>query len=832
MPEGVHPVRVRAVPDAQVAEHRRMVHSKPALLASLFLIGGIILALYVNIPLGVAFGLSLGVLFVCSALFLLRAKTGIVLLSFAILIVSLGFLRGTESIARKERNAVAEFISNHPKAAVWGRIFRLESYAMSRSKLLLANASLVTPEDTLRLASLRIEVRGSSLLDTLRAGDWLLTGGRFRIPEDPRVPGQMGRVRKAVIERIAAYLYIGDESKLLHIPSKEVSPARAIHVLRQKIIHILEIHLSPEASSLCRALFLGDRSGFSQEFRGQLNTTGLSHIFALSGLNVGLIASLVWLIAAIFGVPFTLRIWISLFATVLYVALGFGVPSVMRAGIMCSIFLVGHLIHRKVHVLNIIGSAAFLELLCWPMDLVDVGFQLSYLAVLGMVLTYSWMKAVAVKIFGYKLFSKPFVRSVAEVSFATFSAQIGTLPLLATVFGTVPFLGLFANLFAVPAFAILLWWEVFLLLTAPIIPWVATSVGVTINVFSSFLYAFVEWFSELPGASLATGYLSPIALAGTLIGLGIAWYQFGRFQWRRATIGALIILNALIWPQVIQSRKVNFEIYFLDVGNGDSILLHTPEGKAVLIDAGPAFASWDASWRILPALRSLGVQRLDALVLTHIEMDHIGGAQSLIREFPVEAIYTNGLPRKMKAYQNLLHEIKTQGIEVKPLLAGEILDELYPFPLWVLSPDSIWHAQGINQNQRSLVVRLDIGKTSALFTADIDSITEQRLLVWEDDIRSELLKVPHHGSKYSSSIAFLTAVQPEVAIITAGRRNPHGHPTEEVLTRLERLNIPFYITGKEGTLQWISDGEAIRKGWWRKSTLSLQWHLPTIDTAK
>ena len=434
-----------------------MVHAKPALIASLFLIGGIVLALHIDVSMSAALIVNFGVLLLCGALFLFRAPAGATLSSLAVLLVALGFARGIESIGRRERNAVAHFASDHKKAAVLGRLVRAETQRASRGKLLLSHATLISQGDTLVLRSLRVEVRGVVSPDTLQVGDWMLTGGTLRLPEDTRVPGQIGLVRQAVVERVAAYVYARDDAAYITIPSQTKSLSRFVHSLRQKIIVALDDNLTGKASALCKALLLGDRSGFSQEFNQQVKLTGLSHIFALSGLNVGLVASLVWLFAVMLGLPFNLRLWLSLLSVFFYVALGLGIPSLMRAGIMCSVFLVGNLLHRRAQPLNIIGTAAFLELLWRPLDLVDIGFQLSYLAVLGMVLTYIWLKAVVTKTFGYKFASKPAIRSILDIGFATFGAQIGTLPLLATIFGTIPFIGLLANLVVVPAFAVLLW---------------------------------------------------------------------------------------------------------------------------------------------------------------------------------------------------------------------------------------------------------------------------------------------------------------------------------------------------------------------------------------
>lgn len=804
-----------------------MVSSRPALLASFFLIGGIVLALYVDFSSQATLALGGGALLLCGALFLFRAPPKIMLPALALLVISLGLARGTASIARTERRVVADFVSKHRMAMAYGQVIEASPDWAARSRLLLQHGVLFAEGDTLSLSSLQLDVRVALPPDSVEVGDWLLAQGGLQLPEDPRIPGQIGHLRQATMEQVAAYMYTGDDAKPLITSSGKTSPARTIHSLRVQILSTLDKELSPQASALCKALLLGDRSGFSQEFRQQIKATGLSHIFALSGLNVGLVVSLVWLLTTALPLPFALRHWLALAATAFYVALGLGIPSLMRAGIMCSLFLVSHLIHRKAHVLNIIGAAAFLELLWRPLDLVDIGFQLSYLAVLGIVLTYVWLKTVTIKIGGFSARARPSLRSLLDVAFATIGAQIGTLPLLAAFFGTIPLLGLLANLVAVPAFAFLLWCEIFLLFANPISHFVSASFAATINLLAGFLHTFVEWFSALPAASLTTGHLSLFALTGIYLGLAIMWFQKRQYEWKRGVLGALVVLNSLVWPEVFQWRRANFEIYFLDVGNGDSILLQTPEKKTMLIDAGPAFDSWDASWRILPALKSLSIDTLDALVLTHTESDHIGGAAALVRDFPIRAVLTSGQSNNTVCFQRMTDEMRSRELQAKPLKAGDLLDALRPFPIWVLSPDSVWKMEGMNLNQRSLVLRVDIGQTSALFAGDIDSVTERRLVPWGDFLRSDLLKVPHHGSKVSSSEAFLKAVHPKEAVITAGRRNPHGHPSSELLERLDGLTISYHITGREGTLLWISDGETIAPTSWRQSTLSRQWHLPT-----
>jgi competence protein ComEC len=804
-----------------------MVSSRPALFAALLLIAGVVLALHIDLSLKTALGICAGALLLCGALFLFRAPFWSILLLLSASLIALGFLRGTDSLARAERREVADFALKYRMVTTLGRLERIEQQSASRQCFLLSDAMLIAENDTLTLRSLRLEMLGAMEAETARPGDWLVARGALRVPEDPRVPGQLGHVRDAVMERVAAYVYTNDSTKFFVIHSGHASLARSVQSLRTKITDILKRDLSPRAFALCNALLLGDRSGFSREFNDQIRATGLSHIFALSGLNVGLVASIVWLIAALLCLPYSLRIWLALGATAFYVALGFAMPSLVRAGIMAILFLVSQLIHRKAHVLNIIGAAAFLELLWRPMDLVDIGFQLSYLAVLGMVLTYSWLRSTVTKALGFQLASWRMLRPILEVGFATMGAQIGTLPLLAAVFGTIPFVGLLANLVAVPAFSILLWWEIFLLIAAPVSHAIAASMGATINMSAELLHRFVEWFSSLPGASLPVGHFSLVALLGTYLGLGLIFFQLKKIHWKRVTVGVLIILNALIWPGVFQWRNARFEVYFFDVGDGDSILLRSPSGKAILIDAGPAFESWDASWRILPALKNLGIGHLDALILTHAETDHIGGAANILRELPVSAIYTNGLSHPTWAYEELVRATNEQRIEMKAAKAGEVIECLQPFPIWILSPDSLWWLEGKNQNQRALALRVGIGSTAALFTADIDSATEQRLLPWGDFLESDLLKVAHHGSAGSSSAPFLNVVRPQLAIITAGRHNPHGHPSEGVIRRLNEMNIPYCTTGEQGTILCASDGETFHTASWRRSSLAHEWHLPT-----
>jgi competence protein ComEC len=245
-------------------------------------------------------------------------------------------------------------------------------------------------------------------------------------------------------------------------------------------------------------------------------------------------------------------------------------------------------------------------------------------------------------------------------------------------------------------------------------------------------------------------------------------------------------------------------VTFIDVGNGDATLISAAD-RCVLVDAGPKFGSWSAARRILPVLREQGVEKLDALILTHPDNDHVGGAAELLLQTPVERIFTNGDRSQSRTFLDVELVAAARQHEFTPLSAGDVLRVAPNVTLSVLSPDSARLTNERTDNRKSLVIRLAAGESTLLLPADIDSAIERDLTTWGAWMDVDMIKTPHHGAESSTSDKLLTMTTPEACVISAGRRNQYGHPSPEVLNRLAAHAIPVYSTAEEGTLEFVSD---------------------------
>ena len=665
-------------------------------------------------------------------------------------------------------------------------------------------------------------------LATYSAGDELLVIGEIQTPisesDDPSGPSSGSSLQS-----------------IMFSPSIELTGRGGLSGLRDRLAQSLGSALPEPQGSVAQALVLGIRTHVPESLAQNFRTTGTAHIMAISGLHVAILGGIVLSFAAwAFGRQRHTYILVCFGAVWLYALLtGMHCPA-YRAAIMFSLFLVALWIGRPHSALPSIALAAAVIVGTNPEALWEVSFQLSFAAVIGIVLLVpplhrlgkSATKMVAGEEGALAGITNPIVVGAA----VCLAATIATFPLIAYYFGHVSFVGLPATLVALPALPGAIIASALAAVVGLLVPFLAQVIGWVAWLFITYIIEVVEAFASLPFASSEVsdvnsawvwGYYGALlgvlwvvpsrrqfgdalsrGLNSTRSALDDAGHFFDIFPKKRLAL-FLGLVAALIWAAVATAPDERLQISVLDIGQGDSILIVTPAGQQILVDGGPdpekvclelgeKLPFWDKS--------------LDMVVLTHPDDDHIAGLVEVLRRYQVGQVLEPGLEIDSPAYDEWLALIEKKDIERTIAVAGQEIDLGSGITIDVLHPQANWsdsHSTDINSN--SVVLHLSWGDISFLLTGDIEEEAEHELLHRGCTLRSTILKVGHHGSKSSSTPRFLAAVTPQVAVVSAGEDNPFGHPHEEVMDRLEEMVEPgqIYVTSENGTVTFTTDGERL-----------------------
>ena len=572
-------------------------------------------------------------------------------------------------------------------------------------------------------------------------------------------------------------------------------------------------HLPATSAALLGGLLLGEKTGLPPEASEAFRRAGVYHILAVSGFNVALLASSVFFVLSTLGVPRRVTAVVAGAALVGFALVVGGQASVLRATVMGLLLLGALLLDRESQLMNALALAVLLLLAWRPGDLGEPGFQLSFAATAGIIhlappLT-SW------------LIGKRWPGWLATPMAVSLGAQAAVTPVMLVHFNQLSLIGIVANLVVVPMAAVGTTLGMLALLTAAVSAWAADVLFQALWPLLLALRAAVWVAARVPGAMVHLPAPSWAAIAAWCVALALLPY-LGSRRWIRATVmvSLALVLGLSIWPWVAPDNG-RLRVTFLDVGQGDAILVELPEGQRLLVDGGPGGNQrLDVGERVLaPFLWNRPTQRLDVVALTHPDSDHSGGLRAVLTRFGVREFWENG--RWITGTEETLRAVERSGACRRTLVAGQRL-WLGSALLTVLNPDGsrpLDDPPPEGQNEESLVLRLDWRGFSLLLTGDLGGPGEERLLADHAPVRALALKVGHHGSRYSSTGAFLDAVEPAVAIISVGARNSFGHPTPEVLGRLEAAGARIYRTDRDGAVILETDGITLSITRWASGTV-------------
>ncbi|MBD3347957.1 MAG: DNA internalization-related competence protein ComEC/Rec2, partial [Candidatus Eisenbacteria bacterium] len=636
-------------------------------------------------------------------------------------------------------------------------------------------------------------------------GELLDVRGRLERPRPPRNPGAFD---------FESYLeHRGIRSVLSAESAERLEGPANLPGVASWIRKAIAARVKGEKGALLTGLMLGDSSLLPDELLSSFRRAGTVHVLAVSGLHVGFIALMAHTALRCLRAPPRLARLLVLPFLLLFVCLVGPRPSVVRASLMAGAVILAWTAERRVNPLNTIGAAALAILLVRPGSLFDAGFGLSFGATLGIVLLFpSLGRAFS----GLRRLGRP-GGLLADSLALSVAAQIGVAPVSVATFGQISVIAPLANLAAVPLAALSVASGVVMLMAWPVPPLSRLMGGAAWASLSSLALAADAADCTISALSIGSRYW-PVA-AVLALGMSLARLRALRGRARlmaRASVLAVAALVALLLWSFGPGRSAPRMIVF-DVGQGDAILLELPRSRRVLVDAGVAWggaSGWDAGAAIvLPYLRRRGIGSLDALVVTHGHRDHYGGAAAVIRECPPAALVLPVGYERSQGLRRTAGIARELGVPVRAVESGDTLLSAPGCLLKVLSPLDARRPAG-NENDRSIVIRAEIGPAAALLTGDAEKGAEASLVESGAPLRSDLLKVAHHGSASSSIEPFLGAVGPGLAVVSVGEGNRYGHPDEAALARLRASGAAVMRTDRDGAVVVdVSRSRAIARGY-------------------
>jgi competence protein ComEC len=578
---------------------------------------------------------------------------------------------------------------------------------------------------------------------------------------------------------ISADMEVDEVTRLGPAPFAPIRWAQAFRALAGRSI---ESSFPPREAGLLMGLALGDDSRLDPVLERDFRATGLSHLLVVSGENVAMVLAPIVALGAALRWSRWPRFALGIGTVAFFVVLTGAEPSVMRAGVMAGLALIGVLLGRPRSTGSILAGAVVILLVIDPALVWSVGFQLSVAATASMV-------ALATPI-SQRIRFLP--SSLSLAAGATLAAQVGVTPLLLFYFHEVPISTVAANVLAFPAVAPAL----LLGLAAATIGIVVPAAGHLVSILALVPMRHLEIVADRLARSpipWITGGGLPSLVLGLAAAVLIAWWlRSGRRLPGKAMVVGLGLVPLLLWSSALSAGPPSaLTVRFFDVGQGDAALLTSPGGVAILIDGGPE------PDQVATELVALGVKRLDLVVASHPHADHVVGLPAVLARIPVGLLLEPGCKDESPDGAALDEAATSEHITVRHPRAGDVL-WAGDVRLEILSPDRCWSGTESDTNNDAIVVRASLGEDSVLFATEPEEPAQQVLLDEGADLRADVLKVPHHGAATSIQ-PFFEAVDAELAVVSVGP-NTYGHPVPEVLDWIRATGADVFRTDRAGTL--------------------------------
>ena len=628
-----------------------------------------------------------------------------------------------------------------------------------------------------------INIKMSQDIPSIKYGDSLYIEGEFKQPEEARNYKGYNYKQYLKTKKIIGTVEL-EKVKIL-----KSSNGSFIHNIQKYIRDTINGTLTDEEGNLLLAILLGDKDKLSEDIQESFNTSNLSHMLAVSGAHVSYI---------ILGLTYVLQNSIigkkngkivCIIFLLAFMAITNFTPSVTRACIMAILTLFSGIIYRKSDVYTNISVAALITLIFNPYGLLDLGFQLSYGGTIGIII---FIKRIQEKKSNSKV-----INYIKQMALVSIYANIIIIPIMMYHFNTVSLTFIISNIMASPILGIIVITGFLFIITSITVKPLTRLIAIFIKPILSILIKISQICSKLPFSNIlvVTPYMFNVISYYAIILYCIKSKKNNKCKIIICLLIVLILINFIIYifPQKLR-------IFFIDVGQGDSTLIITPDKKTVLIDGGGS-DSFDVGEKVLlPYLLDRRILKVDYVLISHFDTDHCGGILTIMEKVKVKNIIISEQAEHSENYERfkklMIHK-KIRLIEVKKgdkIKIGRYSEFKILFPTSrLLSENPL--------NNNSIVAQFNYNNFKMLFTGDIEKLAEQQILKTEKaEIRADILKVAHHGSKTSSIPEFIKAVKPKIALIGVGKNNTFGHPNQQTIKNLENIKCRIYRTDLQGEI--------------------------------
>ena len=675
----------------------------------------------------------------------------------------------------------------------------------------------------------------------LEYGDKIFITGEFQEPQGMRNEG--GFNYKEYLKSLNIYGSVKAKNIKVIEQNKGNIFMNFTYKISDEIKENIEEFMGEKYSGLLLGLLLGDSSKIDENIEENFKITSLTHILAVSGAQVSyIIAAMYSLLKRKIGIQKTRVVIIA--SLIFYTALTGFSPSIVRAGIMGIILMISGLVFRKNDIINSIAISLFFMLVYNPFLLENVGLQLSYLGTIGIIGFNKTIILILKNIqirnrkWKYKINRKLIllISKIKEILAVTMSASLAVVPVMIYHFNLFGTYFLITNLLA----SIIIGPITLLGTLLVIISFISINIAKILSYILKFLIdilLFISSFSKLPISKIYIPtptitfiiiiYLSLIISLfiykvfhernpnTTILRvrnlLALVKYKFK--QNRNYIIKRIVIINIVIFLCIIFIPR-DLKINFVDVGQGDSTFIITPKNKTILIDGGGSnTGSFDVGENtLLPYILDKGYNKIDLMIISHFDSDHVGGLLTILEEIKVEKVLIAKQEEQSENYKRFLNIVKEKNIPVIVGKRGDKINIEKDLYLDILFPESEQIEENVINNN-SLVFNIHYNNFSMLFTGDIEEIAEKRIIeiTNKSRLKADIIKIPHHGSKTSSTRELLEIVLPKIALIGVGKDNLFGHPSSETIDKLDELEIKTYRTDINGEIMINVNKSGIRR---------------------